>query len=99
MFFFSSAMVARTWSEISMALEPGDWKIGMATADLLSSSERRPYSRGADLDARDVLQPRHHAVGVVLDDDVAELLGVGQAALRVDRQLQLDARCRRAGRR
>ena len=40
MFAFSSAIVLRTLSEISIALEPGDWKIGTATADLLSSSER-----------------------------------------------------------
>ena len=31
---------ARTLSEIWMAFEPGDWKIGTATADLLLSSER-----------------------------------------------------------
>ena len=64
------AMVARTSSEIWIALEPGDWKIGMATAGLLSSSERRPYCGGVDLDARDVAQPRDRAVGVALDDDL-----------------------------
>ena len=40
----SSAIVARTSSEICSAFEPGAWKMGMATADLLSSSERRAYS-------------------------------------------------------
>ncbi len=44
MSFASSAMVARTSSEICSALEPGAWKIGMATADLLLSSERSAYS-------------------------------------------------------
>ncbi|MNN16943.1 hypothetical protein D3C81_1301020 [compost metagenome] len=44
MFSLSSAMVLRTSSEIWMALEPGAWKIGMATAGLLSSSERSAYS-------------------------------------------------------
>ena len=34
----------RTLSEIASALEPGAWKIGMATADLLSKSERSAYS-------------------------------------------------------
>ena len=36
-------MVARTRLEISIAFEPGAWKIGIATACLLSSSERRLY--------------------------------------------------------
>ncbi len=40
MFAFSSTIILRTVSEIWIALEPGDWKIGTATADLLSSSER-----------------------------------------------------------
>ncbi len=40
----SSSMVLRTSSEIWMALDPGAWKIGIATADLLSSSERSAYS-------------------------------------------------------
>ena len=43
----SSSMVRRTRSDTSSALAPGDWKIGMATAGLLSSSERRPYSDAA----------------------------------------------------
>jgi hypothetical protein len=37
-------MVARTLSEIAIALEPGAWEIGIATAGLLSSSERNAYS-------------------------------------------------------
>ena len=40
MFFFSSSIVARTLSEMAIAFEPGAWKIGTATAGLLSSSER-----------------------------------------------------------
>jgi hypothetical protein len=40
MFFFSSAMVARTPSEIWIALEPGAANTGTATASLLSRSER-----------------------------------------------------------
>ncbi len=40
---FSSAIFSRTRLEISMAFEPGRWKIGIATAGLLFSSERRAY--------------------------------------------------------
>ena len=47
--------------------------------------------RGAQLQPRDVAQPRHRAVGAALDDDVAELVLALQPALRVDRQLQVDA--------
>ncbi|MCY1534615.1 hypothetical protein D9M68_699930 [compost metagenome] len=36
-------MRSRTASEISMALEPGRWNTGMATAGWLFSSERRAY--------------------------------------------------------
>jgi hypothetical protein len=42
--YFSAAIDLRTWFEISMAFEPGDWKIGMAMAASLSRSERSPYS-------------------------------------------------------
>ncbi|MNY04085.1 hypothetical protein D3C86_1367370 [compost metagenome] len=41
--FFSSAIFDRTSLEISMALEPGRWKIGIATAGWLFSNERRAY--------------------------------------------------------
>jgi hypothetical protein len=62
----------------------------MATAGLLSSSERSEYSRcRAQLDAGDVAQAHDLAVRPGLDDDVAELLLALQAALGVDRQLQL----------
>jgi hypothetical protein len=40
-FSFSSSMVWRTLLERSSALEPGAWKMGIATASLLLSSERR----------------------------------------------------------
>jgi len=40
MFCLISAITRRTLSEISMALEPGAWNTGTATAALLSSSER-----------------------------------------------------------
>ncbi|MCY1422235.1 hypothetical protein D3C76_1008990 [compost metagenome] len=39
----SSAIFSRTSLEISMALEPGRWKIGMATAGWLLSNERKAY--------------------------------------------------------
>jgi hypothetical protein len=41
---FSSAIVARTSSEMLSAFEPGAWKMPMATASLLSRSERSAYS-------------------------------------------------------
>ena len=41
---FSSAIAARTPSEIASAFEPGAWKMPIATADWLSSSERSAYS-------------------------------------------------------
>src|SRR3990172_6746510 len=44
MLALSSAIAARTPSEIAIAFDPGAWKIGTATADLLSSSERKAYS-------------------------------------------------------
>lgn len=36
-------MRSRTRSEMAMALEPGRWNIGMATAGWLFSNERRAY--------------------------------------------------------
>ncbi len=50
---------------------------------------QRVFGR-AELDARDVAQPRDGAA-VALEDDFAELLLALQAALRVDRELQIDA--------
>ncbi|MNL70804.1 hypothetical protein D3C87_1958600 [compost metagenome] len=41
--FFSSAILSRTSLEISIALEPGRWKIGIATAGWLFNKERRAY--------------------------------------------------------
>ncbi len=43
-FFFSSSIVRRTSVDSCRALAPGVWKIGSATAVLLSSSERRANS-------------------------------------------------------
>ena len=80
-----------------MAFEPGAWKIGIATACLLSSSERRPYCE-ASISMRATSPSRVTTPFCVLDDDLAELLRIGQPALDIDRQLQL-ALCRyRAGR-
>ena len=45
----------------------------------------------AELDARDVLDAHHPSVGAALDDDVAELLGLDEAALRVDDDLEVVA--------
>ncbi len=43
----SSFMAARTWSETAKALAPGDCMMASATAGLLFSSERKPYSDDA----------------------------------------------------
>ena len=69
----------------------------MATAGLLSSSERSEYSDAPSsmraTSRRRVTSPLRAG----LDDDVAELLLVLQAALRIDRELQVDARQARRG--
>jgi hypothetical protein len=81
-------MVGADLSEIWMALEPGAWKIGMATAWLVVE-QRAQAVFGAPISMRATsLEPRDGAVGAGLDDDVAELLLGVQPALRVDRQLQ-----------
>jgi hypothetical protein len=77
-------------SEISSALEPGAWKTPMPTAACCSAASAAS-SRRRRVRAGHVAQARDGAVGAGLDDDVAELLLVLQAALRVDRQLQVDA--------
>ena len=41
-----------------------------------------------ELDAGDVLEPRHPAVGVGLDDDVAELARIGEPPERLDVELE-----------
>ncbi len=97
MFFFISAIVARTSSEIARAFEPGAWKMPIATAGLLSSSERSAYS-AAPSSMRATSRSRVTSpFGAGLDDDVAELLLALQPALRVDRELQVEARQRRRG--
>ena len=78
-----------------MAFEPGDWKIGIATAGLLLSSERKRVLGSAKLDARDVAQARHLAVRAGFDDDVAEFFFAREAALRVDRKLEVEVGQRR----
>src|ERR1700730_11355455 len=91
--FLSSAILARTASEIAIALLPGRWKIGIATAVRLSSiarSARRIVVR-AELDPRDIAQV-HDGAGVAgLDDDVLEVALIDQAALGIDRELEIGA--------
>ena len=62
-----------------MALEPGAWKIGIATACLLSSSERRPYCE-ASISTRATSPSRVTTPPSRLMTIWRELLGVGQAA-------------------
>ncbi len=63
----------------------------MATADLLLSSERRGVFAGAQLDARDVLEPRDGAVRRGANHDLTEFFRRAQPAARVDRDLIIDA--------
>ena len=83
---------AHVVGDLRCALEPGAWKIGDGHRRLVVEQRAQRVVGRAELDARDVAQPRDLAVGAGLDDDVAELLLVLQAALRVDRQLQVEAR-------
>ena len=56
---------------------------------LLIIEERTQTVCGSvDLDPRHIVQVRDHAI-LVLDDDLAELLGIGQPALDIDGKLQL----------
>jgi len=61
-------------SEIAIAFEAGAWNTPMATAGLLSRSERSGVFGCAQFDPRNVAQPRDLAVGPGLDNDVGELL-------------------------
>ncbi len=61
-FFFSSSIVARTFLESSKAFAPGVWKIGMATAVLLFSNERKRVAARAQFDARDIFEQSLFAV-------------------------------------
>ena len=60
--FFSSAILSRTSLEIWIALEPGRWKIGIATAGWLLSNERRAYWLETQLDPRNVFEARDFTV-------------------------------------
>jgi hypothetical protein len=73
MFFLMSAIVRRTLSEICSALEPGAAKMPIATAGLLSSSERSAYSEAPSSIRATSRSAGHGAVALGLDDDVAEL--------------------------
>jgi hypothetical protein len=70
----------------------------MATAFCCSGASAGS-SRSAQFDAGDALEQRLLAVGPGLDDDVAELLRIQQAALGVDLELESATRLARvAGR-
>ena len=68
---------------------PGAWKIGMASDGLVVEQAAHAVGLRAELDARDVAQAHDLAVVAGLDDDVAELLLVGEAARGVERDLEL----------
>ena len=73
----------------------GRWKIASATAGLPFEIGIRHVILGAELDARDVLQPDEAALGRGLNDDLPELARILEAALSRDRELERGIRrCR-----
>ena len=83
--------MSRTPWEISSALAPGEAKIGRGHGRLVVEQGAQGVLLGAEFQARQVAEPHDRAVRVALDDDLSELLGALQAALDVDRQLNLNA--------
>ena len=90
-----SSIVVLIWSATSRAFVPGIWKTAMtAGGPAVVAADRRctacvPSSRRATS-----FRQHLRAVGVAADDDVAELLLVEQAALRLHRVGVLGARRR-----
>ena len=93
------SIVSRTVLDSASAFEPGAWKMAMATASLLSSIDSQRVAARRQLDARHVAEARDLAVRAGLDDDVAELVLVGQPPVRVDGQREVDRVVHRRARR
>ena len=92
-----SAIVLRMPSATSSAFDPGVWKAAMTAAGLAVERAVLLVVERAELDARDVLHAHGRPVGVLADDDVAELLGLDEASLRPHRVRELLARGSRLG--
>ena len=71
---------------MSRALASGSWKMARLTRRLAVDLAADVLVLGAQLDAADVLDADDAAVAAsALDDDLVELLGVGQPAERAER--------------
>ena len=84
----TSSTSARTRSAVPRALAPGCWTMAMPTPRWPSKIAADAVVLGAEFDAGDVAHAGDPALGVGLDDDVGELVGIGQTALHLDRQLE-----------
>ena len=87
--FARSAIVLRMLSATSSAFEPGRLERGDDRRGLAVERAVLLVVERAELDARDVLHAHDRAVGVLADDDVAELLRLDEAPLRADRVREL----------
>ena len=83
--FFSSSIRSRTRSAVAMALASGSCEDGEAGVGLAVELAGGVQVAGAELDVADVLDADLAAVGVGAEDDVLELLGLGQPAEGGDR--------------
>ena len=93
----SSSIVRRTVDESCSAFDPGAWKTPIPTACLVVQQRAERVVAGGELESRHVAEPRDLAVGAGLEDDVAELLLVEQAAARVHAELIVDRHRHRRG--
>ena len=79
-FFFSSSMVLRTSGGQLQRVGSGGLEHRNRERGLVVQQAAHAVGLGAQLDARDIAQAHDLAVVAGLDDDVAELLFVAQAA-------------------
>ena len=83
----SCSMVAMMFFAVASAFEPGRWKTAKRHRRIaVEIGIRRIVLRG-ELDARHVLEPDHGARRL-LDHDVGELVGIGEAPERLHRDLE-----------
>ena len=73
---------------ISSAFEPGQLINRQRHRRLAVERAGLVVAPSAELDAGHVFEPHQSAPGVGLDDHLGELLGIGQATHRADRELE-----------
>ncbi len=93
--FFSSAIFARTASEMPIAFDARALEHADADRGFVVEHRAKRVVVRAELDARDVAKARDLAVAARAHDDVAEVLLVDEAALRVERDLEARLAIRR----